>query len=84
MGCSPEGKSRHLVLCLEAFISFLQVGTLGEGFSGIFISSPDVLFQDGGLHQLVSDRAGESLVIAAGPGINHLVLLFLGLGLKYT
>ena len=32
-GCSPEGEPKCWVLCLEAFISLLQAGTLGE-FSG--------------------------------------------------
>ena len=42
------------VLCLEAFLSFLQAGILGEvpgeAFSRIFVSSPGVPFQDHGLH----------------------------------
>ena len=48
-GSSPEGEPVHWVLCLEAFISLLQVEVLGEvsgeGFSRMFINFPGVLFQ---------------------------------------
>ena len=53
-GCSPEGEGAPWVLCLEAFISFLQAGILGDVsravFSRIFISSLGVSFQGHGLH----------------------------------
>ena len=56
-GCSPEGQhvcaSAFWVLWLE-FFSLLQAGMLGEvsgeGFSRIFIRSPDAHFQGPGLH----------------------------------
>ena len=52
--CSPEGEHICWDLYLEAFISFLKAGILGEasgkGFSRIFISSPGVPYQDHGLH----------------------------------
>ena len=57
-----------------AFTSLLQAGILGEvsgeGFSGIFISSPGLPFQGPGLHRLVSSWA-----TAVGPGMAHLLLL---------
>ena len=53
-GRSPKGECMPWVLCLEAFIPFLQVGILGEvsgvGFSRICISSPGVPSQGHGLH----------------------------------
>ena len=57
-GGRREGRSggrewRQLFPCLEAFISVLKAGILGEGFSRISISSPGVPFQGRGLHWLV-------------------------------
>ena len=46
----PLESTRLGLLCLEAFISLLQAGILGEGFSRIFINSPGVSFQGHGLH----------------------------------
>ena len=70
------------VLCLEAFISLLQAGILGnlgdvsgEGFSRIVICSPDAPFWG---------QARRSLVSAVGLGVAPLVLLFLGLELNTT
>ena len=45
----PQRENWSLVLCLEAFISLLQVGILGElageGFSTVFLICPGVPFQ---------------------------------------
>ena len=77
-GCSPDGDHACHILCLKAFISLLQAGILreaaGEGFSRIFISSPGVPFRV--MVSIDWSAPGQgSLVIAAGPGIAHLVLL---------
>ena len=76
---APQGeKQAASVCCLEAFISLLQAGILGEvsgeDFSKIFISSPGAPFQGHGLHPLTGQWQGSS-VIAIGPGVTHLVLL---------
>ena len=67
---APQRESMGWIFCLEAFLSLLQAGTLGEvsgkDFSRILISSLGAL--SGSWSPLIGQRQGRaSLVIAVDP-----------------
>ena len=74
---APQRESSSWVSCLEAFLSLLQVGIQGE-VPGEGFREYSSVFQ-GALSRVVVftdwPAQTESLVIAAGPGVAHLVLL---------